>query len=82
MGHARYVFALTMMSFSMAITLAVSALIIDHYLLGKDSSIRMDIMEATDDLIKGNVLKSIINELSRIAGSDVGRSNSNYIASN
>ncbi|GBC74153.1 MULTISPECIES: hypothetical protein [Candidatus Nitrosocaldus] len=82
MGHARYVFALTMMSFSMAIVLAISAIIIDYYILGKSSSVKVDIREATDDLIKGNVLKSIINELSKIAGSDVGKSNGEYIVSN
>ncbi|MFN4337311.1 MAG: hypothetical protein ACK4FV_07025 [Candidatus Nitrosocaldus sp.] len=78
MGHVRYVFAITIMSFSMAIVLALSAVIIDHYILGKDSSIRMDIREATDDLIKGNAMKSIINELSKIVGNnDVGKNNGN-----
>ncbi len=82
MGHASYVLAITMMSFSMAIVLALSAMIIDHYILGKDSSVRMNIKEATDDLIKGNVLKSIINEISKIAGNDgASRSNGGSIAS-
>ncbi len=72
MGHARYVLALTMMSFVMALMLSLSAIALDYYIL-KHNSLRnldIDIKSAMDDLLKGNVFSSIVNEISRIYNSE------------
>ncbi len=70
MGHARYVLALTMMSFVMALILSLSAIALDYYILKHNSIRNLDIKSAMDDLLKGNIFSSIANEISKIYNSE------------
>ena len=66
MSHASYVLVLTAMSFTMAILVSLSALAIDHFVLNRNISLDADMKGAMDDLLRGNVLKSILNEIKSI----------------